>query len=148
VSRAKIPTSLQRRIRQRANYLCEYCHTAEAWQYVPFTVDHVSPLSAEGTTEADNLALACFHCNRQKSDHTAAIDPETGQETPLFNPRRQRWADHFIWSADKLLVIGVTPVGRATAQALRFNRQRILAIRAADIAVNRHPPSSDPVMSP
>ncbi|HLO84032.1 MAG TPA: HNH endonuclease [Nostocaceae cyanobacterium] len=35
----------------------------------------------------DNLALACFHCNRQKSDKITAIDPESGLEFPLFNPR-------------------------------------------------------------
>lgn len=33
----------QNKVRQRAMYLCEYCHASEQWQYVPFTVDHVIP---------------------------------------------------------------------------------------------------------
>jgi hypothetical protein len=147
VARPRISAALQDKVRERANFLCEYCHTCETWQYVPFTVDHVIPLLEGGATNEDNLALACFHCNRQKSLRTAAPDPQTGQEAPLFNPRQQQWREHFIWSPDKLLVIGLTPVGRATVAALRFNRQRIIPIRAADIAVNRHPPRSDPVQS-
>jgi hypothetical protein len=127
--------------------LCEYCHTAEAWQYVLFTVDHIVPLVEGGADREDNLALACFHCNRQKGMRETALDPQTGLGTLLFNPRRQRWEDHFAWSPDQLTVVGLTPVGRATVEALRFNRERVLAIRAADIAVNRHPPKDDPVLS-
>ena len=115
------------------------------WQYVPFTVDHVTPLSAGGSGDEDNLALACFHCNRQKWRHTTARDPQTGAEAPLFNPRQQQWADHFIWSSNRLTIVGLDAIGRATVEALRFNRQRIVAIRAADLVVNRHPPLNDPV---
>jgi gluconolactonase len=39
---------IQNQVRQRANYLCEYCHASEKWQYVLFTVDHVIPLSKDG----------------------------------------------------------------------------------------------------
>jgi hypothetical protein len=143
VPRSKIAAALQNRVRRRAKGLCEYCHTAEAWQYVSFTVDHIVPLAEGGAAHADNLALACFHCNRQKGVRETEVDPQTGRETPLFHPRRQRWGDHFAWSPDQLTVVGLTSVGRATVQALRFNRERVQAIRAADIAVNRHPPQDD-----
>jgi 5-methylcytosine-specific restriction endonuclease McrA len=76
--------------------LCEYCHASEKWQYVLFTVDHVIPLSQNGKDTIDNFALACFHCNRRKSAKTTAVDPESGLEVPLFNPRKSLWSEHFI----------------------------------------------------
>jgi 5-methylcytosine-specific restriction endonuclease McrA len=66
MSRSKISEAIQDQLRQRARYLCEFCHTDERWQYVKFTVDHLTPLSLAGDDDPDNLALACFHCNRRK----------------------------------------------------------------------------------
>ena len=141
----KIPDSIRQEVRQRAGFLCEYCHTAEQWQYVPFTVDHVVPLSQGGEDDFSNLALACFHCNRYKSNRVTAVDPQTDKETPLFNPRQHKWRDHFVWSADLLYINGLTSIGRATIAGLRLNRGRIIPIRAADVRVRRHPPDEDPV---
>lgn len=137
----------QIQVRERACYLCEYCHTSEQWQYIPFTVDHVIPLSKDGAKGIENLALACFHCNRQKSDRLTAIDLESGTEVPLFNPRTHSWHQHFIWSKDTLSIIGLTPIGRATIAALNFNRQRIINIRNEDRKIGRHPPPNDPIQS-
>ncbi len=136
----KIADAVREAVRERANFLCEYCHTNERWQYVRFTVDHIIP-NAEDSPE--NLALACFHCNRRKSDKTAATDPETGALVEIFNPRRQVWREHFAWSSDGLRIVPKTPVGRATNSLLELNRERILFIRQADVAVNRHPPTED-----
>jgi HNH endonuclease len=138
---------MQAQVRDRARALCEYCHTAEHWQYVPFTVDHIVPLAQGGTTMLGNLALACFHCNRRKSTQRTAQDPQSGTVVPLFNPRQHVWSEHFVWSVDGLLLLGLTPIGRATITALALNRERIVAIRAADIAVGRHPPAGDPLES-
>ena len=142
-ARRQIPEEIQNQIRQRANFLCEYCHASEKWQYVAFTIEHIIPRVKNGADTLDNLALACFHCNRKKSDRTTATDPISGSEVPHFNPRQDSWKDHFSWSADGLFIIGLTPVGRATVAALALNRERVINIRAADIAVGRHPPSDD-----
>ena len=142
--RRAIPRARQEQVRLRAEALCEYCHTAEKWQYVPFTVDHIIPIAQGGTGGLDNLALACFHCNRRKTDRLMAIDPEMGTSVPLFHPRKQVWRDHFIWSADGLRVVGQTAIGRATIEMLALNRERAMTIRAADVAVGRHPPAGDP----
>jgi len=139
----KITEEVKDKVRQRANYLCEYCHVSEKWQYVRFTIDHIIPQSYSGSNTLDNLALACFHCNRRKSDKLLVFDPETGDKVPLFNPRKESWNKHFIWSEDGLLIIGLTPVGRATIEELQFNREQVINIRAADIAVGRHPPKGD-----
>jgi 5-methylcytosine-specific restriction endonuclease McrA len=68
VSRNKIPETIQMQVRQRARYLCEFCHANEQWQYVRFNVDHVMPLSLGGDDSLENLTLACFHCNRRKTN--------------------------------------------------------------------------------
>ncbi|MBM3241901.1 HNH endonuclease [Candidatus Poribacteria bacterium] len=142
--RRKIPEWIQNKVRIRANHLCEYCHASEKWQYVRFTVDHVIPLAKNGMDTLDNLALACFHCNRRKSDKLTALDPVTSEEVPLFNPREDCWEAHFIWSEDGLFIIGLTQKGRATVEALQLNRERAINIRAVDIVFGRHPPNGDP----
>jgi 5-methylcytosine-specific restriction endonuclease McrA len=50
-----------------------------------------------GPRRRDNLWAACRQCNALKSDRMEAIDPTTGTLVPLFNPRRQVWAEHFGW---------------------------------------------------
>lgn len=143
--RRKITPDIQHLVRERANHLCEYCHTSERWQYVRFTIDHVIPLVRGGTEELDNLALACFHCNRRKAAKLTAWDPDSGKEIPLFNPRQSAWSEHFIWSSDGLLISGLTPTGRMTVKVLEMNRERIVSIRSADRAIERHPPLGDPL---
>ncbi|MDX2270325.1 MAG: HNH endonuclease signature motif containing protein [Cyanobacteriota bacterium] len=145
MSRRKIPDRLQEQVRQRARHCCEYCHASEQWQYVSFTVDHVVPVQEGGSDDLGNLALACFHCNRRKSNHQAGIDPDSKEEVTLFNPRRDRWNDHFTWSTDTLFILGISPTGRATVKVLQLNRERVLVIRAADKEVGRHPPLGDPI---
>jgi len=112
---------------------------------VGFTVDHIIPLARGGTDTPDNLALACFHCNRRKSQKLTGLDPDSGEEVSLFHPRRHLWSEQFIWSFDKLYIIGLTPIGRATVEALELNRERTVRIRAADVSAGRHPPTDDPV---
>lgn len=143
MARSKIPDNIQAQVRQRSGCLCEYCYASELWQYVKFTVDHVVPVTQGGTDDLENLALACFHCNRRKTNRLTAIAPQTSQEVLLFNPRRDRWQDHFIWSADGLLIVGLTDIGQATLEALAINRERVIAIRAADQEIGRHPPKED-----
>ncbi len=143
--RHKISAPVQEQVRQRAGYLCEYCHTNERWQYIRFTIDHVIPLAEGGMDTLDNLALACFHCNRRKSTKQTAPDPETGEAISIFNPRRDSWATHFRWSSDGLFILPQTATGRATISLLILNRERMIYIRAADVEVGRHPPPNDPI---
>lgn len=110
-----------------------------------FTVDHIIPVKIGGTNAEGNLALACFHCNRRKGLQVTARDPDSGEEVTLFHPRRHTWKGHFIWSNDRLNIMGLTPIGRATVEALELNRDRAIRIRAADLEVGRHPPIDDPV---
>ncbi len=147
MSRNKIPDRIQLQVRERANYLCEYCRANEQWQYVRFTVDHVVPVSLGGKDNLANLTLACFHCNRHKTNRLTAIEPEAQTEVPLFNPRQDSWQEHFIWSMDGLSIVGISPTGKATVVALLLNRERVMPIRAADREIGRHPPLEDRIQA-
>ncbi len=147
MSRNKIPESIQQQVRERANYLCEFCHANEKWQYVRFTVDHVMPFSLGGSDRFDNLTLACFHCNRRKTNRLTAVDPESQTEVTLFNPRQDSWQEHFIWSMDGLSILGISTIGKATVAGLLLNRERVIPIRAADREIGRHPPMDDPTQA-
>ncbi len=146
-SRRSLPAHVQNFVRVRANGLCEYCHTSEKWQYVRFTIDHIVPLAEGGTDDNENLALACFHGNRRKSNLLSGIDPESGLRCALFDPRRNEWAEHFVWSRSGTALIGLTPTGRATVSQFQLNHSRIVNIRLADVAVGRHPPDGDPKLN-
>jgi len=118
---------LEKLVRNRARFRCEYCLLPEALASTPFQLDHIIAQSHGGETTSDNLAFACFHCNNFKGPNLAGIDPESGQVTRLFHPRCDTRKEHFRWEAETL--VGLTAVGRATVVTLRLNHSLRLAIR-------------------
>jgi len=132
-----IPTFLRRLVIRRAGGRCEYCGLSQAGQEATFHIDHVIPVAAGGETVAENLALACVSCSLRKGARQNAVDPGAGDEAPLFNPRLDIWTEHFRWEGVHLT--GLTATGRATINALDMNRALILAIRAEEASLGRHP---------
>ena len=132
-----ISARLREAVVERARDRCEYCGLSQEGQEAKFHIDHVVPAVAGGKTELQNLALACVSCSLRKGAREAATDPATGQEVPLFNPRRDPWNAHFRWRGVE--VVGLTATGRATVQALRLNRLLALEIRRAGGLQGRHP---------
>ena len=57
----------------------------------------------------------------RKGDFISGIDPESREETPLFNPRQDAWSEHFKFDAARFQLLGRTPVGHATIDQLRMN---------------------------
>jgi hypothetical protein len=104
-------------------------------------LDHLVPYSRHGPTDEANLWLACRECNLARSDRTTALDPETGLLVRPFNPLHDRWNSHFAWMDGGRLIVGVTPIGRATAAALHVNRPLLVVARALWISIERHPPA-------
>ncbi|MCP4656859.1 MAG: HNH endonuclease, partial [bacterium] len=102
--------------------------------------EHIHPRIRGGNHGFDNLAFACLGCNGHKHAKTEAVDPVTGKLAPLFNPRRQKWKDHFGWSSDYTLVLGQSPTGRATVDALHLNRDGQVNLRHLLYAAGVHPP--------
>jgi len=125
---------------QRAQACCEYCISQAKFSPDPFSIEHIIPKSKGGSDKLDNLALSCQGCNNRKYNHTEAIDPVTGSLVPLYHPRLQDWAEHFIWSENFTWMIGLTPSGRATIERLDLNREGIVNLREVLSLTSRHPP--------
>lgn len=147
-----LTNSLFEKLRQRANYRCEYCHYPEILSSAPLSVEHIYPRSLGGTDNLENLALACRRCNERRYNFMTATDPETNEIVSLFNPRQDVWSDHFIWSVDALEIIGRTAIGRATCQRLDLNDDRrkepfIKNARKQWFLAGFHPSIDDPRLS-
>lgn len=119
--RSKPSSSLAALVTLRAGRRCEYCHAPQKMTGQSFHFDHILPLSANGQTTAENLCLACHHCNSAKSNLTSGHDPKNGRNVRLFNPRTDEWDKHFYWSPDWKQLIGRTAIGRVTIETLKMN---------------------------
>ena len=135
-----VPKTLRERVAAQARQRCGYCLTTERITGAPMEIDHIIPHSLGGPTEEDNLWLACSMCNDHKGNQIAATDPETGEGVRLFDPRRQVWSEHFVWSPEGDRIIGKTPCGRASVQALFLNRSLLVRACRMWIAAGWHPP--------
>lgn len=135
--------TLRQRVAETFDHLCAYCHTAQRVIGPLLEIDHILPQSLGGSSDEENLALACPLCNSYKSDLVEAVDPESERISPLFHPRNQVWAEHFVWLDGGALLGGTTACGRATVTALRMNDADVVATRRLWIAVGWHPPLQD-----
>lgn len=108
-------------IANRANYRYEYCRAPESVFNFHFEVEHIIPVSLDGSDDEPNLALSCQSCNVFKSDCIAVFDEVTQSQIPLFNPRQDDWDEHFSVNIETAEIVGVTPIGRVTVIQLRMN---------------------------
>ncbi len=120
---------LEQIIRRRALDRCEYCRMPEAASDLKHVLDHVIARQHGGRAQATNLALCCGRCNQFKGPNLAGIDPQTHQMSRLFHPRRDVWTEHFRY--EEAVLIGLTPVGRATIATLGINLPIRVAVRQA-----------------
>ena len=124
--RPHIPKNLRQEVTNRARRLCEYCLVHQEDRPERHQIDHITALKHGGTTDSENLALACVVCNKYKGSDLTSIDPLERIIVPLFNPRTQIWAEHFKIEATQ--IIGLTAIGRATVEILRFNDEERLIL--------------------
>ncbi len=136
---ASLSDRIRRQVIERARGHCEYCQAPIA-VIVEMEIDHIIPEAAGGPSTLENLALACRGCNSFKTAFQEAVDPATGEMAPLFNPRQDRWAEHFEWTAEGTMISGQTPTGRATVMRLRMNRERMVEARRLWVSAGWHPP--------
>ena len=114
-----ISEALRRLVQERSGYCCEYCQISADVTFYAHEVDHVIALKHGGETIAENLAYACWRCNRYKGSDLGSFDPQTKEFSFLYNPRTQQWSEHFCLTDDQ--IIGLTPEGRTTVQLLGLN---------------------------
>ena len=116
-------------VRQRAKDCCEYCRIQQRF-YPDFTfhVEHIIARQHGGSNSAENLAFACHLCNSKKGPNLSGIDPDSGEMTRLFNPRRDGWSTHFRLDQSGEIK-GLTAIGRTTVVVLGMNADLRVQIR-------------------
>lgn len=119
-----VSASLRQKIRERADFACEYCGVSEAETGGELTVDHFRPQSADGSDEEENLVHCCFRCNLYKGDYWA-------EDKQLFNPRQDKRDEHF-WLSESGKLFALTETGELTIKLLRLNRQPLITKRRQD----------------
>lgn len=137
--RSRLRAAQKAEVKQAAQECCEYCGAQEAYSPDTFSIEHIQPIAKGGTNDFNNLANACQGCNNRKYTHTDAIDPLSGTLVALYHPRRDSWAEHFTWNEDYTQMIGISPIGRATIEALDLNRNGIVNLRRVLRKLGLHP---------
>jgi len=122
-----IDSSVKEFIKQRAHFQCEYCLLPEARSSAAHHIEHIIARQHGGGDDVENLALACFRCNRKKGPNLSAIDLLSAETVKLYHPRLDAWEDHFQFLGMEM--IGLTPKGRATVRLLGMNDEARLQLR-------------------
>jgi hypothetical protein len=131
--------ALTRLVWRRAKACCEYCQMPQAADAAAFEIDHIRSQKHHGPTVASNLCLSCYYCNSFKGSDLTSVDANTRKITPLFNPRRHKWARHFSWQGATL--IGLTPIRRVTVALLHINDEYRVELREMLIEEGMFPPA-------
>lgn len=112
--------AIRQMVRQRAKDRCEYCRLRQAHEPTcPLHLDHIIAIKHQGAGTLENLAFACGVCNRAKGTNVAGIDPDSGELTRLYHPRKDTWDEHFL--RDGALILRRTAIGRTTVWVLQMN---------------------------
>lgn len=135
----KISAKLRKIVADRAKEVCEYCKMRMDFSHDPFEVEHINPISNKGETEAENLALSCRGCNLYKSDKIEAFDVVSEESVRFYHPRKDDWNEHFAWARNYTIIVGLTPIGRATIETLKLNRQGLINQRNVLHKFGKHP---------
>ncbi|HSU65729.1 MAG TPA: HNH endonuclease signature motif containing protein [Tepidisphaeraceae bacterium] len=114
-----VSQALRQLVAERANHLCEYCLIHEEDTFLGCQIEHVISEKHGGRTVEENLAFACVFCNRFKGSDLGSLHPSTGELVRFFNPRTDRWSEHF--RIVGLRIVALTGIGEVTARILEFN---------------------------
>ncbi len=136
-----IPESMRRAVIERAQACCEYCLLGANDGVFAHEVDHILSEKHRGQTDLNNLCFACFECNRHKGSDIASLDVDTNTITPLYNPRLDRWSDHF--RLVNAWIEPLTAIGRVTTYLLQMNAEEQLALRTVLIDLRAYPCKHD-----
>lgn len=126
-------------VADRANHRCEYCAAPERVFNFPFEVEHIIPLSLQGSNDYHNLALACRSCNLLKGNRIGrSLDP-LDRAIRYFHPRQDSWAEHFRIDPEQGTIVGLTEIGQVTIEGLVMNSPEQSAARRLWIQWNLFP---------
>lgn len=142
MSRSHIAADVRERVRQAAGDRCGYCLSPQHLVFGRLQIDHIIPTAIGGGDDEDYLWLACSLCNGYKGVQVEGTDSLTGEKAVIFNPRRQRWSEHFRWVEDGSQIEGLTPCGRVTVAVLQLNNVLAVNVRRAWVQAGWHPPGA------
>jgi hypothetical protein len=129
---------LRREVIERAGHCCEYCRISEIDRPINFAIDHIIAEKHGGETASHNLCLSCYWCNSYKGSDISSVDWSSGgQIVPLYNPRQQKWDDHF--KLDGARIEPVTVNGRVTVFLLRLNAPERIEERELLLMLGEYP---------
>lgn len=132
-----ISEALRAEVARRAGGRCEYCLIHELEAGFPHQVDHIVSRKHGGESTSDNLAYACVICNRYKGTDIAAINQSSGKIARLFDPRRDRWSDHF--RLEGATIEPISSVASVTVRLLRLNAPERISERRLLQSLGRYP---------
>jgi hypothetical protein len=124
-------------VASRANFVCEYCLIAEEDAYFRFQVEHIISRKHGGSPSLENLAFGCVFCDRYKGSDIASLKPGTNQLVRFYNPRTDRWRQHF--QLKGALIEFFTEIGEATVRILQMNHNDQLLEREVLSKRGRYP---------
>jgi hypothetical protein len=78
--------------------------------------------------------------NEAKGVQTHAVDPLSQQIVPLFNPRMDKWSQHFQWTESSTQILGITAIAQATVSTLSLNADLRVRSRKLWVEAGYHPP--------
>lgn len=129
--------STRSQVKIRASGQCEYCLLNQDDAGFSHEIDHVISRKHGGTSDPENLAFACYLCNRYKGSDIASVHRSTGKLVRLFHPRQDRWVEHF--RVVGALLEPLTDIGQATSELLRFNIAARVVERQLLQSLGRYP---------
>src|ERR1017187_7212079 len=86
-----VPTALRRQIMMRDRFACHYCGAKKR-----LSVDHKIPVSQGGSTEAENLVIACKSCNSKKGSRSYEIVKDLDRSGVAAMSNRQEASDEAV----------------------------------------------------
>ncbi len=134
---SEVSEALRRQVADRAFHVCEYCLVHEEDVYHGCEVDHIRSFKHAGLTVVENLAFACFHCNRHKGTDLGSVGVRIGALVRFYHPRNDRWSEHFQWSEGRIEPL--TDIGEVTARLLEFNHPERVGFRKMLADTGRYP---------
>lgn len=124
-----IADALAKLVSSRAGNRCEYCRILIEDTYFGGEIDHIRSLKHNGTSDPENLALACQPCNRNKGSDLGSISDSSGELVRFFNPRIDEWEEHLRVTRGGHIE-ALTDIGEVTARLFGFNGpERVLERR-------------------
>jgi CRISPR/Cas system Type II protein with McrA/HNH and RuvC-like nuclease domain len=88
---------------ERDGFRCVYCGKSSIEDGVRLEIEHIYPVSRDGSAELFNIVTSCSKCNGQKSSTIMSDDNILRLWGEIYNRNKQAGIDHYVTLKQKLL---------------------------------------------